>query len=82
MSVCYRDAWGSTHPGESGDTFTASNPLVTAENWDWKVGRRIDYVMVRCTHHGPTLNIRTCKRLFDEPIDSSGFARCRAGTPD
>ena len=49
MSVCYRDAWGSTHTGESGHTFTAANPLVTAENWDWELelGRRIDYVMVR-----------------------------------
>jgi hypothetical protein len=35
MSVCYRDAWGSTHPGEPGHTFTTENPLVTAENWDW-----------------------------------------------
>jgi endonuclease/exonuclease/phosphatase family metal-dependent hydrolase len=26
MSVCYRDAWGSTHPGEPGHTFTAENP--------------------------------------------------------
>ncbi len=46
MSVCYRDAWGSTHPGEPGHTFTAENPLVTAENWDWELelGRRIDHI--------------------------------------
>jgi hypothetical protein len=37
MSVCYRDAWGSTHPDEPGHTFTAENPLVTAENWDWEL---------------------------------------------
>jgi hypothetical protein len=63
MSVCYRDAWGSTHPDEPGHTFTAENPLVTAENWDWELelGRRID--------HGPTLDIRNCKRIFDKPID-------------
>ena len=71
MSVCYRDGWGSTHPGEPGHTFTAANPLVTAENWDWELelGRRIDYVMVRCSDHGPTLDIRACQRIFDEPAD-------------
>jgi endonuclease/exonuclease/phosphatase family metal-dependent hydrolase len=71
MSVCYRDAWSSAHPGEEGHTFTAENPLVTAENWDWEleVGRRIDYVMVRCSDHGPTLDIRACDRSFDEPAD-------------
>jgi endonuclease/exonuclease/phosphatase family metal-dependent hydrolase len=71
MSVCYRDAWGSTHPDEPGHTFTAENPLVTAENWDWELelGRRIDHVFVRCTDHGPTLDIRDCERIFDEPVD-------------
>jgi endonuclease/exonuclease/phosphatase family metal-dependent hydrolase len=58
-------------PGEEGHTFTAANPLVTAENWDWELelGRRIDYVMVRCSDHGPTLDIRACQRIFDEPAD-------------
>jgi endonuclease/exonuclease/phosphatase family metal-dependent hydrolase len=71
MSVCYRDAWGSTHPDEPGNTFTADNPLVTAENWDWELelGRRIDHVFVRCTDHGPTLDVRDCERIFDEPVD-------------
>jgi endonuclease/exonuclease/phosphatase family metal-dependent hydrolase len=70
MSVCYRDAWESTHPGEEGHTFTSENPLVTAENWDWELelGRRIDYVMVRCSDHGPTLDVRACQRIFDEPV--------------
>jgi endonuclease/exonuclease/phosphatase family metal-dependent hydrolase len=73
MSVCYRDAWGSTHPGEEGHTFTAENPLVTAENWDWELelGRRIDYVMVRCSDHGPTLDVRACERIFDEAVDGA-----------
>jgi endonuclease/exonuclease/phosphatase family metal-dependent hydrolase len=73
MSVCYRDAWGSTRPGEPGHTFTAKNPLVTAENWDWELelGWRIDYVMVRCTDHGPTLDIRACDSIFDEPVDGT-----------
>jgi endonuclease/exonuclease/phosphatase family metal-dependent hydrolase len=71
MSVCYRDAWGSTHPGEPGHTFTAENPLVTAENWDWELelGRRIDQIFVRCSAHGPTLDIRACDRIFEEPVD-------------
>jgi endonuclease/exonuclease/phosphatase family metal-dependent hydrolase len=70
LSVCYRDAWGSTHPGEPGHTFTAENPLVTAENWDWELelGRRIDHIMVRCSAHGPTLDVRACERIFDEPV--------------
>ena len=70
LSVCYRDAWGSTHPGEPGHTFTAENPLVTAENWDWELetGRRIDHIFVRCSAHGPTLDISACERIFDEPV--------------
>jgi len=70
-SVCYREAWESTHPHESGHTFTARNPLVTAENGDWalELGRRIDYVMVRCVEHGPTLDVTACERIFDEPMD-------------
>jgi endonuclease/exonuclease/phosphatase family metal-dependent hydrolase len=70
MSVCYRDAWGSTHPREPGHTFAAENPLVTAENWDWELGRRIDHIFVRCSDHGPTLDIRACERIFDEPVDA------------
>jgi endonuclease/exonuclease/phosphatase family metal-dependent hydrolase len=71
MSVCYRDGWWITHPREAGHTFTAENPLVTAENWDWELvlGRRIGYVMVRCRDHGPTLDIRACDHTFDEPAD-------------
>ncbi len=70
VSVCYRDAWESVHPVELGHTFTARNPLVTAENDDWalELGRRIDYVMVRCGEHGPTLNVSACERIFDEPV--------------
>jgi hypothetical protein len=26
-------------------------------------------VFVRCTDHGPTLDIRDCERIFDEPVD-------------
>ncbi len=66
-SVCYRDAWESTHPGDPGHTFTPHNPLVT--DWDWPF-RRIDYIFVRCGDHGgPTLAVSSCARIFDEPID-------------
>jgi endonuclease/exonuclease/phosphatase family metal-dependent hydrolase len=68
MSVCYRDAWESTHPGDPGHTFTPRNPLVA--DWDWPF-RRIDYIFVRCGDHGgPTLAISSCTRIFDEPSNS------------
>jgi endonuclease/exonuclease/phosphatase family metal-dependent hydrolase len=68
MSVCYRDAWESTHPGEPGETFVPSNPLIS--DWDWPF-RRIDYVLVRCGDHGgPTMAIDHCARIFDEPINA------------
>jgi hypothetical protein len=43
----------------------------TGEGGDYalELGRRIDYIFVRCSSHGPTLDIRTCDRLFDEPVD-------------
>jgi endonuclease/exonuclease/phosphatase family metal-dependent hydrolase len=70
MSVCYRDAWGSMHPGETGHTFTARNPLMSAENDDWvlELGRRIDYIFVRCLESGPTLDVAASERIFDEPV--------------
>ena len=69
-SVCYRDAWATLHPNEPGHTFTPENTLtVTAEDgiWELEPGRRIDYILVRCTGHGPTLHIGTCQRIFDQP---------------
>jgi endonuclease/exonuclease/phosphatase family metal-dependent hydrolase len=68
VSVCYRDAWESRHPGEPGHTFgVPENPL--GVDWDWPF-RRIDYVFVRCgAHGGPTLAIDGCERIFDEPVD-------------
>lgn len=68
ISVCYRDAWASTHPQESGHTFTPENPLMALANWDWPF-RRIDYILVRCAEHGgPTLKVAACQRVFDEPV--------------
>jgi endonuclease/exonuclease/phosphatase family metal-dependent hydrolase len=67
MSVCYRDAWESTHPDEAGHTFTPRNALMADRDWPF---RRIDYVLVRCGEHdGPTLDIAACERIFDEPVD-------------
>jgi endonuclease/exonuclease/phosphatase family metal-dependent hydrolase len=65
--VCYRDAWESAHPGEPGHTFTPRNPLLAGRDWPF---RRIDYIFVRCGEHdGPTLDITSCERVFDEPSD-------------
>jgi endonuclease/exonuclease/phosphatase family metal-dependent hydrolase len=69
MSVCYRDAWESTHPGDPGHTFTPRNPLVSDLEWLLELGRRIDYIMVRCGDHGPTLDVSACARIFDAPVD-------------
>jgi endonuclease/exonuclease/phosphatase family metal-dependent hydrolase len=64
VSVCYRDAWARTHPGEPAPTFTPEeNPLVADPDWPF---RQIDHVLVRCGEHGgPTLPIRACRRIFD-----------------
>ena len=68
MSVCYRDAWESIHSGDPGHTFTPRNPLVAGGEMPLELGRRIDYIMVRCVEHGPTLEISACARIFDEPV--------------
>jgi endonuclease/exonuclease/phosphatase family metal-dependent hydrolase len=64
-SVCYRDAWESAHPGEPGETYTSANALLP--DWDWP-SKRLDYIFVRCgLHGGPTLEIKACERIFDQP---------------
>lgn len=68
MSVCYRDAWESTHPDEPGHTFTPENPSMGKQAPDWPF-RRIDYIFVRCDGAGPTLEIAACQRIFDRPVD-------------
>lgn len=67
-SVCYRDAWEAVHPGDPGHTRSPRNPLVSGGEWSLEPGRRIDYVMVRCSEHGPTLDVRSCELVFDEPV--------------
>jgi endonuclease/exonuclease/phosphatase family metal-dependent hydrolase len=66
LSVCYRNAWDSAHPGEPGETFTPENPLAPP---DWPF-RRIDHILVRCGRRGgPTLRIAGCEIAFAEPVD-------------
>lgn len=66
ISVCYRDAWASTHHDDIdtlGHTFVPNNPY--SADWDWPF-RRIDYILVRCgPHGGPTLAVNWCGRIFD-----------------
>jgi endonuclease/exonuclease/phosphatase family metal-dependent hydrolase len=68
-SVAYRDAWEAIHPDDPGHTFTPVNPLERAGEMSLELGRRIDYVMVRCGIHGPTLDTVDCRLAFDEPVD-------------
>jgi endonuclease/exonuclease/phosphatase family metal-dependent hydrolase len=70
-SVRYRDAWDYVHPGTAGHSFSPRNPMVlTGETGAYALepGRRIDYVFVRCSDHGPTLDIQRCEPLFDAPV--------------
>jgi endonuclease/exonuclease/phosphatase family metal-dependent hydrolase len=69
MSVCYRDAWATVHPGEPGHTFSSQNRLVREGDMPFDPGRRIDYIMVRCAHHGPTLDVADCQRIFTDEVD-------------
>ena len=72
ISVAYRDAWEAAHGAEPGHTFSARNPLVRAGQMVLDLGRRIDYVLVRCGIHGPTLDVSQCERVLDEPVDGTG----------
>lgn len=69
MSVAYRDAWEAVHPDDAGHTFSPRNPLVRAGELSLELGRRIDYIMVRCGLHGPTLDVVDCFLAFDKPVD-------------
>ncbi|WP_160165744.1 endonuclease/exonuclease/phosphatase family protein [Actinoplanes sp. OR16] len=68
VSVAYRDAWEAVHPDDPGHTFTPANPLVREGEMPLEIGRRIDYVMVRCGTHGPSLKVADCRLAFDEPV--------------
>jgi endonuclease/exonuclease/phosphatase family metal-dependent hydrolase len=34
-----------------------------------ELGRRIDYVLVRCGVHGPSLEVLDCRRIFDQDVN-------------
>jgi endonuclease/exonuclease/phosphatase family metal-dependent hydrolase len=69
VSTAYRDCWESVHGNEAGPTFEPANPLSAVDEPGLDRGRRIDYLLVRCGDHGPTLRIADCRRVLDEPVD-------------
>ncbi|MBY8871821.1 endonuclease/exonuclease/phosphatase family protein [Micromonospora sp. PLK6-60] len=69
VSVCYQDCWAAVRGDEPGHTFSPDNPLVRSGLMPLDRGRRIDYVLVRCGAHGPTLDVADCRRVFAEPVD-------------
>jgi endonuclease/exonuclease/phosphatase family metal-dependent hydrolase len=71
LSVAYRDAWETVHPADPGHTFTPINPLVSAGEMSLELGRRIDYLLVRCGVHGPSLEVLDCRRTFDQDVNGT-----------
>ncbi|MEV0718186.1 endonuclease/exonuclease/phosphatase family protein [Asanoa sp. NPDC050611] len=68
LSVAYRDAWESARGGAQGWTFDPRNPLTAVDEPGLDRGRRIDYVLVRCTDHGPTLRVRDTCLAFSQDV--------------
>jgi endonuclease/exonuclease/phosphatase family metal-dependent hydrolase len=69
VSTAYRDAWEAIHGDEPGYTLDPRNPLREIEEPGEPSGRRVDYVLVRCGDHGPTLRIVDCGLAVHEPVD-------------
>jgi endonuclease/exonuclease/phosphatase family metal-dependent hydrolase len=69
MSVGYHDAWEVLRPNDPGHTFTPDNPLVARGDMFSAAGRRIDYVLVRGTGFGPTLEVRAVDRICVDAQD-------------
>lgn len=68
-SVCYRDVWQVTHPGEPGWTLDPANEMVRATMPGWPY-RRIDHLLVRCGSTGmPPVDVVGCERVGDEAVD-------------
>ncbi|HWJ52992.1 MAG TPA: hypothetical protein VNT24_06415, partial [Propionibacteriaceae bacterium] len=36
--------------------------------WSTETGRRIDYILIRCGVRGPTLQIASCRTIFDDAV--------------
>jgi endonuclease/exonuclease/phosphatase family metal-dependent hydrolase len=69
VSVCYRDAWNEARPADPGHTQSPANRVVAEGTWPQERGRRIDYLFVRCVHHGPTLEVLDCGQVFSQLVD-------------
>jgi endonuclease/exonuclease/phosphatase family metal-dependent hydrolase len=69
ISTAYRDAWEVIHGDEPGHTLDPRNPLREIEEPGEPRGRRVDYVLVRCGDHGPTLRIVDAGLAVHEPVD-------------
>jgi endonuclease/exonuclease/phosphatase family metal-dependent hydrolase len=67
-STAYRDCWESVHGDDPGWTFDPRNPLTHHDEPDRNRARRIDYLLVRCGDHGPTLRIADCHLALDQPV--------------
>lgn len=68
ISTAYRDAWESAHDDAPGVTFDPANPLTAVDEPGLDRGRRVDYLLVRCGEHGPTLRVVDCRVVLDEPV--------------
>jgi endonuclease/exonuclease/phosphatase family metal-dependent hydrolase len=71
VSVAYRDIWQTLHPDDPGHTFSPRNPMVSAGTWPQETGRRIDYLLIRCADHGPTLDAVRCALLAGDPVNGT-----------
>ena len=69
VSTAYRDCWESIHGAAGGVTVDPANPLTHHDEPDLNRGRRIDYLLVGCHAHGPTLRILDCAVVLDQPVD-------------
>lgn len=68
-SVAYRDAWEHVRGSAPGITFAPDNPLRAEGQIRHEIGRRIDYILVRYDHWGPTLSVDSCDRFLDTAVD-------------
>ena len=69
FSTAYRDAWESVHGDAAGWTFDPRNPLTAIDEPHLDRGRRIDYLLVRCGDHGPTLRVLDAGLAVHEQVD-------------
>jgi hypothetical protein len=69
VSTSYADCWRTVHRDEPGLTFDPRNPLSSIDEPELDQGRRIDYLLVRCGDHGPTLRVADCLLALEDPVD-------------